>query len=646
MTALLQLTDIRRSYPSGDGSVEVLKGITLEINAGEMVAIVGASGSGKSTLMNIIGCLDKPSSGTYRVAGVDVATLDSDALAQLRREHFGFIFQRYHLLSHLTAVQNVEVPAVYAGMERKARLTRAAELLKRLGLEERVDYAPSQLSGGQQQRVSIARALMNGGQVILADEPTGALDSRSGEEVMTILHQLKEQGHTIIIVTHDPQVAAQAERVIEIHDGEILRNPPAKAATSEARGLDGEHVSGWRQFSNSFREALSMAWRALAANKMRTLLTMLGIIIGIASVVSIVVVGDAAKQMVLADIRSIGTNTIDVYPGKDFGDDDPQYQQSLKYDDLLAIEKQSWVSSVTPAVSKNLRLRAGNIDVAASVQGIGQQYFNVYGMTFSEGNTFNAIQAAERAQVVVLDNNTRRQLFPNKTSVVGEIILVGNMPATVIGVADEKQSMFGSSTILRVWLPYSTMAGRVMGQSWLNSITVRVKEGYDSSFAEQQLTRLLNLRHGKKDFFVWNMDSVLKTAERTTHTLQLFLTLVAVISLVVGGIGVMNIMLVSVTERTREIGIRMAVGARASNVLQQFLIEAVLVCLVGGALGVTLSLMIALALQLILPGWEIGFSPVALLTAFICSTLTGVLFGWLPARNAARLDPVDALARE
>ncbi|MFH7826804.1 macrolide ABC transporter ATP-binding protein/permease MacB [Kluyvera chengduensis] len=646
MTALLELSDIRRSYPSGDGSVDVLKGISLQINAGEMVAIVGASGSGKSTLMNILGCLDKPTSGTYRVAGVDVATLDSDALAALRREHFGFIFQRYHLLSHLTAAQNVEVPAVYAGMERKARLERARQLLQRLGLADRVDYAPSQLSGGQQQRVSIARALMNGGQVILADEPTGALDTHSGEEVMAILHQLKEQGHTVIIVTHDPQVAAQAERVIEIRDGEIIRNPPARQTTAVARQPAAQNASGWRQFSNSFREALSMAWRAMVANKMRTLLTMLGIIIGIASVVSIVVVGDAAKQMVLADIRAIGTNTIDVYPGKDFGDDDPQYQQSLKYDDLLAIEKQSWVSSVTPSVSKNLRVRAGNIDVAASVQGIGQHYFNVYGMTFSEGNTFNDVQAAERSQVVILDSNTRRQLFPNKASVVGEVILVGNMPATVIGVADEKQSMFGSSKILRVWLPYSTMSGRVMGQSWLNSITVRVKEGYDSSIAEEQLTRLLNLRHGKKDFFVWNMDSVLKTAERTTHTLQLFLTLVAVISLVVGGIGVMNIMLVSVTERTREIGIRMAVGARASNVLQQFLIEAILVCLVGGAIGVALSMMIALLLQLVLPGWEIGFSPLALLTAFICSTLTGVLFGWLPARNAARLDPVDALARE
>ncbi|MHA0915086.1 macrolide ABC transporter ATP-binding protein/permease MacB [Kosakonia cowanii] len=648
MTALLELKEIRRSYPSGDGMVEVLKGITLTINAGEMVAIVGASGSGKSTLMNILGCLDKPTRGTYRVAGTDVLTLSGDALAQLRREHFGFIFQRYHLLSHLTAAQNVEVPAVYAGTERKARLARAKELLTRLGLGDRSEYQPSQLSGGQQQRVSIARALMNGGQVILADEPTGALDSHSGEEVMAILHQLRDRGHTVIIVTHDPQVAAQAERIIEIRDGEIIANPPAKTAATSAAKHEGvvTSVGGWRQFTSRFQEALTMAWRAMAANKMRTLLTMLGIIIGIASVVSIVVVGDAAKQLVLADIRSIGTNTIDVYPGKDFGDDEPQNQQALKYDDLLAIQKQPWVRSATPSVSQNLRLRYGNIDVAASANGVSGQYFNVYGMTFSEGTAFNAEQQGRRAQVVVLDSNTRRQLFPDKASVVGEVILVGNMPATVIGVAEEKQSMFGSSKILRVWLPYSTIAGRIMGQSWLNSITVRVNEGYSSEQAEQQLTQLLNLRHGKKDFFVWNMDGVLKTAEKTTRTLQLFLTLVAVISLLVGGIGVMNIMLVSVTERTREIGIRMAVGARAGDVLSQFLIEAVFVCLVGGALGVMLSMLIAFTLQLFLPGWEIGFSPVALLTAFLCSTFTGVLFGWLPARNAARLDPVDALARE
>ena len=638
MSALLELKAIRRSYPSGEEQVEVLKGISLSIEAGEMVAIVGASGSGKSTLMNILGCLDNPTSGSYRVAGVDVSTLSGDELARLRREHFGFIFQRYHLLSHLTATQNVEVPAIYAGLGRKLRQQRARELLAR----------PSQLSGGQQQRVSIARALMNGGQVILADEPTGALDSHSGEEVMATLKQLRDRGHTVIIVTHDPTVAAQAERVIEIRDGEIISNPSPRKPEARAKALnEASRSSGaWQQFVSSFREALTMAWLAMAANKMRTLLTMLGIIIGIASVVSIVVVGDAAKQLVLQDIRSIGTNTIDIYPGKDFGDDDPQYQQALKYDDLTAIAKQPWVRSATPALSQNVRLRYGNVDVAASANGVSGQYFNVYGMTFSEGNTFNEEQLKGRAQVVVLDQNARRQLFPNKASVTGEIVLVGNMPATVIGVAEEKQSMFGSSKILRAWLPYDTMAGRMMGQSWLNSITVRLNEGYDSTQAEQQLTRLLTLRHGKKDFFTMNMDGLLKTAEKTTRTLQLFLTLVAVISLLVGGIGVMNIMLVSVTERTREIGIRMAVGARAGDVLQQFLIEAVLVCLVGGALGITLSLLIAFLLQIFLPGWEIGFSPLALATAFLCSTATGVIFGWLPARNAARLNPVDALARE
>ncbi|WP_435947741.1 macrolide ABC transporter ATP-binding protein/permease MacB [Dryocola sp. BD586] len=648
MTALLELKDIRRSYPSGDEQIEVLKGVSITIEAGEMVAIVGASGSGKSTLMNILGCLDKPSSGSYRVAGVDTAALNGDELATLRREHFGFIFQRYHLLSHLNATQNVEVPAVYAGTARVYRQQRARALLMRLGLAERVDYLPSQLSGGQQQRVSIARALMNGGQVILADEPTGALDTHSGEEVMATLKQLCEQGHTVIIVTHDPLVAAQAQRIIEIRDGEIINNPPPlpqnARAKKEASARPG--VSPFQQTLSSFREAFSMAWLALAANKMRTLLTMLGIIIGIASVVSIVIVGDAAKQMVLEDIRSIGTNTIDVYPGKDFGDDDPQYQQALKYADLAAIEQQPWVASATPSISSNLRLRYGNVDAAASVNGVNGQYFNVYGMTMSQGTTFNDEQLSGRAQVVVLDSNSKRQLFPNKMNVVGEVVLVGNMPATVIGVAEEKQSMFGSSKVLRVWLPYNTMAGRVMGQSWLNTITVRVKEGYDSHEAEQQLNRMLELRHGKKDFFTYNMDGLLKTAEKTTRTLQLFLTLVAVISLLVGGIGVMNIMLVSVTERTKEIGIRMAVGARASDVLQQFLIEAILVCLVGGALGISLSLLIAFALGLFLPGWHIGFSPVALLTAFACSTATGVLFGWLPARNAARLNPIDALARE
>ncbi|MDW5502875.1 macrolide ABC transporter ATP-binding protein/permease MacB [Serratia proteamaculans] len=648
MAALLELSGISRSYQSGDQTVAVLKDVSLSIDAGEMVAIMGASGSGKSTLMNILGCLDKPSAGVYRVAGQDVATLDGDALARLRREHFGFIFQRYHLLPHLSAAHNVEVPAVYAGLGKTARRERAVALLQRLGLSERVGYRPSQLSGGQQQRVSIARALMNGGQVILADEPTGALDSHSGEEVMAILKQLREQGHTVIIVTHDPAVARQAERIIEIRDGAIIADSrPDQRSNPNAKPLEMvTPAPSWQQTTGRFREALVMAWRAMAASKMRTALTMLGIIIGIASVVSILVIGDAAKQMVLADIKSIGTNTVDIYPGKDFGDDDPTFRQALKYDDLAALREQPYVNALSPTIASSMRLRLGNVDVAANVTGVSEQFFRVYGMTFTQGVGIDQLQVQSQSQTVVIDANTQRRLFPHQKDVVGKVILVGNMPATVVGVAKEKQSMFGSSKTLNVWVPYSTMANRLMGNAYFDSITVRIREGYNSQEAEQQLTRLLTLRHGKKDIFTYNMDSLVQTAEKTTRTLQLFLTLVAVISLVVGGIGVMNIMLVSVTERTREIGIRMAVGARSGDVLQQFLIEAVLVCLVGGALGITLSFAIGLLVQLVLPGWQISFPPAALLSAFVCSTAIGVVFGYLPARSAARLNPIDALARE
>ncbi|MGO2435009.1 MAG: ABC transporter permease, partial [Serratia proteamaculans] len=460
MAALLELSGICRSYQSGDQTVAVLKDVSLSIEAGEMVAIMGASGSGKSTLMNILGCLDKPSAGVYRVAGQDVATLDGDALARLRREHFGFIFQRYHLLPHLSAAHNVEVPAVYAGLGKAARRERAVGLLQRLGLSERVGYRPSQLSGGQQQRVSIARALMNGGQVILADEPTGALDSHSGEEVMAILKQLREQGHTVIIVTHDPAVARQAERIIEIRDGAIIadsrpeqrRNPNAKPLEMVAP------APSWQQTTGRFREALVMAWRAMAASKMRTALTMLGIIIGIASVVSILVIGDAAKQMVLADIKSIGTNTVDIYPGKDFGDDDPTFRQALKYDDLAALREQPYVNALSPTIASSMRLRLGNVDVAANVTGVSEQFFRVYGMTFTQGIGIDQLQVQSQSQTVVIDANTQRRLFPHQKDVVGQVILVGNMPATVVGVAKEKQSMFGSSKTLNVWVPYSTMA--------------------------------------------------------------------------------------------------------------------------------------------------------------------------------------------
>ncbi|EKT61851.1 macrolide ABC transporter ATP-binding protein/permease MacB [Providencia burhodogranariea] len=647
MSALLELKDITRRYPAGESEITVLKGVSLKINAGEMVAIIGASGSGKSTLMNIIGCLDKPTTGEYFVAKQKVSLLDENQLAELRREHFGFIFQRYHLLSHLTAEQNVEMPAIYAGTGKVQRRERAIELLKKLGLEERVAYRPSQLSGGQQQRVSIARALMNGGQVILADEPTGALDSYSGEEVMKILKDLCAQGHTVIIVTHDPKIAQQAERIIEINDGEIIndsgsisqiRIPPAQENSSRKLTLG--------QIYGRFSEALLMAWRAMVVNKMRTLLTMLGIIIGIASVVSIMVIGDAAQEMVLNDIKSIGTNTISVYPGEDFGSDDAQNRQSLKTSDVDAIAQQPYVQAVSGKLAKSTRLRKGNLDASAQLMGVGQNYFQVYATKFSEGMNFTPDMVERRAQVVVIDANTKRRFFPNQKQVIGETILIGNMPATIIGVTAEQKSIFGSDNSLSVWLPDTTVNSKILNRPYLDTIVVRIKEGSNAKSAEQQITRLLTLRHGKKDIFTYNIDTLVKTAEKTTRTMQLFLTLVAVISLIVGGIGVMNIMLVSVTERTREIGIRMAVGARTSDVMQQFLIEAVLVCLFGGLMGIGLAYGISLIVQMALPGWTFIFEPMAIISAFACSTIIGVVFGYLPARNAARLNPIDALARE
>ncbi|MBY8605871.1 MacB family efflux pump subunit [Burkholderia arboris] len=673
---LLKLAAVTRRFPAGDKDVVVLNNVNLSIDAGEIVAIVGASGSGKSTLMNILGCLDHPSDGIYTVGGRDTHMLDSDELAQLRREHFGFVFQRYHLLPHVDAVANLEMPAIYAGTTRAARHARARELLARLGLADRAHHRPGQLSGGQQQRVSIARALMNGGQVILADEPTGALDTKSGQDVIRILHELNALGHTIVIVTHDKAVARHARRIIEISDGEIVADRPnrhyaealaeAGIAAAEASGpatdtpaapaahdapppSDAEPGPRARRFAagtGRFAEACRMAWIALVSHRLRTLLTMLGIIIGITSVVSIVAVGEGAKRYMLDEIGSIGTNTINVYPGTDWGDSRADTIQTLVPADVAALAEQPYVDSATPETSRTLLLRYRNVDVNALVSGVGDRYFQARGMRFALGAGFDDDAVRRQAQVAVIDQNTRRKLFGATRNPVGDVILVDNVPCVVIGVTADKKSAFGSVKSLNVWVPYTTASGHLFGQRYLDSITVRVRDGQPSAAAEKSLEKLMIQRHGRKDFFTYNMDSVVKTVEKTGQSLTLLLSLIAVISLVVGGIGVMNIMLVSVTERTREIGIRMAVGARQSDILQQFLVEAVLVCLLGGTIGIALSFGLGALFSMFVAQWKMVFSAGAIVTAFVCSTLTGVIFGFMPARNASRLDPIDALARD
>ncbi|ENW30055.1 Macrolide export ATP-binding/permease protein MacB [Prolinoborus fasciculus] len=651
---LLEVKNLVREFPAGESTVQILKGVNLEIYPGELVAIVGQSGSGKSTLMNILGCLDKPTTGSYKVKGRETRELEADELAQLRREYFGFIFQRYHLLGDLNAAGNVEVPAIYAGADSSQRHARAVKILTDLGLGEKTQNRPSQLSGGQQQRVSIARALMNGGDVILADEPTGALDKNSGIEVMRILRELNAKGHTIILVTHDHNVAKNATRIIEISDGNIISdqpNVPEVEEHLEKQPLirsEQKKISSWRSAVDRLGEAFRMALLAMNAHRMRTFLTMLGIIIGIASVVSVVALGNGSQKQILENISSLGTNTITVFQGRGFGDNSRSSQsKTLIPADADALAEQPYVDGVSPSVNSSVTGRYKEIEASTTVNGVSEDFFYVRGMTFQSGQPFDRSSVMQQAQDVVIDTNTKNTFFKDGTNPVGQVILLGSVPSRIIGVIDAQKGMMGNNDSLNVYLPYSTVMSRMLGQSNVRSIIVRIKDEYPSAAAENAILNLLVQRHGAQDVFTQNADSIRETIQQTTATMTLLISAIAVISLVVGGIGVMNIMLVSVTERTQEIGVRMAVGARQSDILQQFLIEAVLVCILGGILGVLLSLGIGQLITHFAGGtFQMAYSTTSIVAAFVCSSLIGIVFGFIPARNAARLNPVDALSRE
>lgn len=648
--ALLELTDVCRVFPAGGETVAALSGINLSIRAGEFVAIVGASGSGKSTLMNILGGLDVPSRGDYRVDGRSVAALSADARAALRREHFGFIFQRYHLLGTLSALENVAMPAVYAGLDSRARHDRARMLLERLGLGDRLDHRPNQLSGGQQQRVSIARALMNGGQIILADEPTGALDRQSGQTVLEILRELHADGHTVIIVTHDLQIAETADRVIEISDGRVRadRNLRATDVRVPARTTSPAPVPAGRgaQLRRRLADAIPMALRSMAAHRVRTALTMLGIVIGIAAVVSVVGLGEGSRRKVLAQISELGASTLSVFPGRGWDDEKAATITSLVVADAEALAAQSYVGAVTPWISGVARVQSDHASVSVNVNGVGEEYFRVNGLKMLQGRRFLADSIAERRQEVVLDDRTAATLFPRKERPIGRVLMVERMAAVVVGVVARPRSAFSDKS-LQLYMPYTCAAGRLAGPGTsLAGLTVRVRDGVDTAFAERAVVGLLQRRHGLKDFFVFNSDQLRKTLESASRSMSLLISAVAVIALIVGGIGVMNIMLVSVSERTREIGLRMAVGARRLDILLQFLIESICICVAGSFAGIA----VALGVRAVAGGVEGDFPMVisagAILAACLVALVIGLAFGFLPARNAARLEPVDALSRE
>ncbi|HHW4612519.1 TPA: ABC transporter permease [Campylobacter coli] len=630
------------------GENAILKNVSLSIEKGEFVAIIGQSGSGKTSLLNIIGTLDEPSSGSYIFDDYEVTQLNSDEKARLRREKIGFIFQRYNLLNLLSANDNVALPAVYAGKKVQERNFRAQELLDNLELEHKIESKPNELSGGQQQRVSIARALMNGGELILADEPTGALDSKSGIMVLEILKKLNTQGHTIVLVTHDPKIAAQAKRVIEIKDGEILSDSKKDKIVyqGQVKSMPKEKKT-LTLLKNQAFECLKIAYSSILAHKLRSILTMLGIIIGIASVVCVVALGLGSQAKVLESIARLGTNTIEIRPGKGFGDL-RSGKTRLNFSDLETLRSLDYLEAVDAHSNTSGVATYTNISLSARAEGVGVNNFAIEGLKLQVGRILNNEDIETNANVAVLDFNAKKNLFPRQKSedVLGRVVIFNSQPFKIIGVLQKDTEKPIEDNVVRLYMPYTTLMNKLTGDRNLREIIVKVKDDVSSTLTENAIIRILEIKRGQRDFFTFNSDTFKQAITANKRTTTILTASVAVIALIVGGIGVMNIMLVSVSERTREIGIRMAIGARREDIMMQFLIEAVMICSMGAILGVLLSVFVIFGFNTLSTDFPMILNAYSVLLGLLSSVLIGVIFGFFPARNAANLNPISALSKE
>jgi macrolide transport system ATP-binding/permease protein len=690
---VIRVEGISRTYHVGDIDVHALNDVSVTIERGEFVAIMGSSGSGKSTLMSILGCLDRPSSGHYFFEGLDVAQLDEPALARLRSERLGFVFQSFNLLARTSALENVALPLFYAASGppgAASRTERAREALKTVGLAERERNTPGQLSGGQQQRVALARALINDPSLLLADEPTGNLDTRTSHEIMQTLTSLnRDHGVTIVVVTHEADIGAYADRMLTMRDGQIVsdekKRVPAPAAVPPIAARSGETTPPASQLGAIWAFALMVMAAALQAinrNKMRSSLTMLGVFIGVAALIAMVAVGQGANEAVLKQIASLGTNLVVVVPGATttggvrggLGS-----ASTLTVGDAQAIRREApSVRGVGYLIRQSGQVQYSGQNWTTGIQGVSPNYPSMTNWQIASGRSISNDDMNQAALVAVLGQTVARQLFGPYQNPIGAAVQVKSVPLRVIGLFESKgQSQFGTDQDDLVMIPFSTAERKVLGvaaptqqqaDTWIyppppnpyglqprlvgfvNSMYVQAMDQSQVQPAIQEVTQTLARRHRIKpgivnDFTVRNLSQIAETAESSSRIMAILLAAVASISLLVGGIGIMNILLVSVTERTREIGLRMAIGARRLHVLLQFLAEAVFLSVTGGIAGIIMGSVFSLAISAIF-GWAAPISLTAITGGFLFSAAVGIFFGYYPARKAAHLDPIEALRYE